>query len=96
MRFFRNFFISQQIKLKLDTDSKLDADSYFLAQKAVLGTISDNMTQNHFFTPLFGQTPLRNNVVIAIPKVPSDQKLFGRMCYTLILKVTKFQLSTRT
>ena len=29
---------------------------------------------------------------MAIPKVPGDQKLFERVCYTLILKVTKFQL----
>ena len=39
----------------------------------VLGTISDNMTQNHYFTLLFGQTPLRNSIAMAIPKVPGDQ-----------------------
>ena len=40
----------------------------------------------------FGQTPLRNSVAMATPKIPSDQKLFERVCYMLKLKVTKFQL----
>ena len=43
--------------------------------------------------PLFGQTPLRNSVVMATAKVPGDQKLFERV-YMLKLKVTKFQLPT--
>ena len=55
----------------------------------VLGTISDNMTQNRYFTPIFGisfdQMPLRNSVSIATPKIPGDQKLFERMCYMLKL-----------
>ena len=38
----------------------------------------------------FGQTPLRNSFAMATPKVPSDQKLFQKVCYTLILKLTKF------
>ena len=29
---------------------------------------------------LFGQTPLRNSVAMASPKVPGDQKLFERSC----------------
>ena len=29
-----------------------------------------------------------------MPKVPGDGKLFERVCYTLILKVTKFRLPT--
>ena len=41
----------------------------------------------------FGQTPLRNSVAMATPKIPGDQKLFERVCYMLKLKVTKFQLS---
>ena len=45
---------------------------------------------------LFGQTPLRNSVVMATPKVPGDQKLFERVYYMLKLKVTKFQLPTLT
>ena len=64
----------------------------------VLGTISDNMTQKplfytHFWR-FFGQTPLRNSVVMATPKVPGNQELFERVCYMLKLKVTKFQLPT--
>ena len=51
------------------------------------------MTQNRYFTSLFGQTPLKNSIAMATPKVPGDQKLFERVCYMLKLKVTKFQLS---
>ena len=50
--------------------------------------------KNHYLTSLFGQTPLRSSIAMATPKVPCDQKLFERVSYTLILKVTKFQLST--
>ena len=42
----------------------------------------------------FAQTPLRNSIAMATPKVPGDRKLFERMCCTLILKVTTFQLPT--
>ena len=62
----------------------------------VLGTISTNMTQKPLFYAgfwcLFGQTPLRNNIVMATPKVPGDQKLFERVNYMLEIKVAKFQL----
>ena len=50
--------------------------------------------KNNYFTSLFGQTPLRNRVAMATPKVPGDQNLFERVCYMLKLKVTKFQLPT--
>ena len=56
----------------------------------VLGTISDNLIQNHYFTSLFGQTPPRNSIAMATSKVPGDQKPFERVCYTLIREVTKF------
>ena len=42
---------------------------------------------------LFGQTLLRNSIAMAT-QVPGDQKLFERVCYTLILKVTKVQPHT--
>ena len=42
----------------------------------------------------FGQTPLRNSIVMATPKVPGDQKLFERVKFILKLKMTKFQLPT--
>ena len=51
-------------------------------------------TKAHYFTSIFGQTPLRNSVVMATPKVAGDQKLFERVCYILKLKVAKFQLPT--
>ena len=57
----------------------------------VLGTISDNMTQSHYFMSFCVETPLRNSVVMATPKIQGDQKLFERVCYILKLKVTKFQ-----
>ena len=64
----------------------------------VWGSILDNMTQKPLFYirfgVFFGQTPLRNNVVMTTPKVPGNQKLFERVCYMLKLKVTKFQLPT--
>ena len=47
-------------------------------------------TKTIILCPLFGQTPLRNSVVMATPKVPGGQKLFERVCYMLKLKVTKF------
>ena len=46
------------------------------------------------FGVFFGQTPLRNSIVVATPKVPGDQKLFDRVNYMLKLKVIKFQLPT--
>ena len=91
MRFFRNFFISQPIKLKFGTEiQNWMLILIFLAQKVVLGKISDNITQNNHFTSLFGQMPLRDSIVMATPKVPGDQKLLERVCYTLKLKVTSF------
>ena len=48
----------------------------------------------HRFWRFFGQTPLRNRVVMATPKVSGNQKLFERVCYMLKLKVTKFQHPT--
>ena len=36
--------------------------------------------------------PLRNNIAMAIPEVPGDQKLLERVRYTLIRKFTNFQL----
>ena len=46
----------------------------------------------HPFWSFFGQTPLRNSIAMATPKIPGDQKLFERVCYILKLKVRKFQL----
>ena len=51
-------------------------------------------TKTIILSPLFGQTPLRNSIVMATPIVPGDQKLLERVCYMLKLKMTKFQLPT--
>ena len=48
---FRNFFISQPIELKFGTGIQNWMLILIFAQKVVLGTILDNMTQNHYFTP---------------------------------------------
>ena len=48
----------------------------------------------HPLLAFFGQTSLRNSVFMATRKMPGNQKLFERVCYTLKLKVTKFQLPT--
>ena len=53
-----------------------------------------NMTQKPLSYVAFGRTPLRNSISMATPKDPGDQKLFERVCYTLILKATKFQPPT--
>ena len=64
-------------------ESKLDADSYFWFKKwfGGGGVISDNMTQKPIFYVAFGQTPPRNKVVMATPKVPGDRKLLEKECY---------------
>ena len=87
MRFFGNFFISQRIKLKFDTGIQNWTLILIFGLKSGFG---DDFRQYDTKTI----TPLRNSIAMATPKVPGDQKLFERMCYTLILKVTKFQLRT--
>ena len=46
----------------------------------------DDFGQYDTKTIIFGQMPFRNGVAMATPKIPGDQKLFERVCYTLILK----------
>ena len=92
-RFFLNFFISQPIKLKFGAGIQ----NWMLILDLIFGSKSgfgDDFAQKPLFYAAFGQTPVRNSVVIATPKVPGDQKLFERVCYMLKLKVTKFQLPT--
>ena len=48
-------------------------------------------TKHHYFTKIFGQTPLRNSVVMATPKVPGDQKLFERVCLSYNEKIDILQ-----
>ena len=85
MRFFCNFYyISQRIKIKFDTGIRNWMLILIFGSESGLGTISDNMTQNHYFTSLFDQTPLRNSIAMVTPEVPGDQELFERVCYTYI------------
>ena len=69
----------------------MDAHSVF-GSKSGFGDDFGQYDKNYYFTSLFGQMALRNSVAMATPKVPDDQKLFERVCYTLILRVTKLQL----
>ena len=60
-----------------------------------LGTISDNMIQNHYLRPFWRFSAfnrLLNNVAMPTLKIPGDQNIFEKVCYMLKLKVTKFQL----
>ena len=72
MRFFRNFFISQPIKLKFGTGIQNWMLILIFGSKWFWETILDNDTKTIILRPLFGQMPLRNSVVMAIPKVPGD------------------------
>ena len=95
MRFFYNFFISQPIELKFGTGTQNWMLILIFGSKSGLGDdFGQYGTKTIILCPFFGQTLFRNSVVMAIPKVPGDQKLFERVCYMLKLKVTKFQLPT--
>ena len=95
MRFFYNFFISSQIKLKFDKwIENWMLILIFGSKSGFRDDFGQHDTKTVILCPLFGQMPLRNSIVMATPKVPSDQKLFERVCYMLKLKVTKFQLPT--
>ena len=95
MRFFSNFFISQPIKLKFGTGIQNWMLILIFGSKSDLGNdFGQYDTKTIILCSLFGQMPLRYNVVIVTLKVPGNQNLFERVCYMLKLKVTKFQLPT--
>ena len=94
MRFFRNFFISQPIKLKFGTETQNWMMILILSSKSGFGDdFGQYDTKPLFYVLFFGLTLPRNSVAMAPPKISGDQKLFERVCYMLKLKVTKFQLS---
>ena len=95
MRFFCNFLISQPIKLKFGTGvQNWMLILIFGSKSAFEDAFEQYDTKTIILRPLFRQTPLRNSIVMATPKVPGDQKLFERASNMLKLKVTKFQLPT--
>ena len=49
--------------------------------KSCFGDDFGQYDTDHYFTPSFGQTPLRNSFVMATPKVSGEQKLFERVCH---------------
>ena len=49
----------------------------FGSKNGIGDDFSQSDTKQHYFTSLFGQTPLRNRITMATPKGPGDQKLFG-------------------
>ena len=69
MRFFRNFFISQPINLKIGTGIQNGMLNLIFGSKSGLGDdFGQYDTKPIILRPFFGQTPLRNNVVMATPK----------------------------
>ena len=98
MRFFRNFFISRPIKLKFGTGiQNWMLILIFDSKNGLVDDFGHYDTETIILCPFlvfFDQTPLKNSIVMATPKVSGDQKLFERVNYMLKLKVTKFQLRT--
>ena len=97
MRFFCNFVISQPIKLKFDTRIQNWMRILIFGSKSGLGDSFGKYDTKTIILRLllklfFGQTPIRNSIAMATPKVSGNQKLFERVCYMLKLKVTTFQL----
>ena len=91
MRFFCTFFISQPTQLTFGTEIK---NWMLILLFDSISGFGDNFGQYDTKAIIFGQIPVRNSIAMATPKVPSDQKLFERVCHMSKLKVTKFQLST--
>ena len=97
MRFFRNVFISQPIKLKFGTGTRNWMLVLILGSKSGFGDdFGQYDTKTIILCHILAKTPLRNSVAMATPKIPGDQKLFEKVCYTLKLKVTKFSFLALT
>ena len=80
MRFFRNFFISQPIKLKFGTETQNWMLILILSSESGFGDdFGQYDTKPIILRRFFGQAPLRNSVAMATPKIPGDQKLFERV-----------------
>ena len=88
------FLFLNQLSSNLAQGFKIGRWFLFLAQKVVLGTISDNMTQK----PLFYACVLAKRfleIALSWQHLRSQViKNYLKGCYTLQLKVTKFQLPT--
>ena len=73
MRFFVTFLF-----LNFDDDADITGS------KSGFKDDFGNITQKPLFYAHFGhffcQTPLRNSIAMTTPKIPGDQKLFGRVC----------------
>ena len=81
-RFFHNIFISQLIKLKFGTGIQNWMLILIFGSKSGSGDdFGQYDTKTIILRPFFSQTPFRNSIVMAAPKVPGDQKLFERVCY---------------
>ena len=95
MRFFRNFFIFLT-NFKFGTGTQNWILIHIAGSKSGfrddLGQYEAKTIFLCSFSAFFGQTPLRNSVDMATPKIPGDQKLYERVCYMLKLNVTQFHL----
>ena len=91
--FFVTFLFLNEFGSNLAQGFKIGCWFLFWLKKWFWGRFRAIWHKN-YFKSLFGQTRLRNSIAMATPTVPGDQKLFDRVYYMLIWKVTKFQLST--
>ena len=81
MRLFSNFLISQRIKLKFDTGIQNSMLILIFGSRSGFG---DDFGQYDTKTIILRRFLSKRLVEIAMttPKVPGDQELFERVCYT--------------
>ena len=92
MRFSVTFLFLNEFKLKFDTGIQNWMLILIFGSKSGFGDdFGEYDAETIILRHRFGQTPLRNSVPMATPKVPGDQKLFERVFFKSIPKVTKFQ-----
>ena len=99
MRLFRNVLFSFLNKYRSNLAEEFKIDAYSFLAQYFWDDFGQFDTKLHWFMflfvmLLFGQAPLRNSITMATYEVPSDLKLFERVCSMVIQKVTKFQLPT--
>ena len=84
-------FISQRIKLKFYTGIQNWMLVIIFGSNSGFG---DDFEQSDTKTIILRRFLAKRLLELATPKIPGDQHLCQRVCYTLIRKVTNFQLLT--
>ena len=87
MRFYRNFFISQGVKLRFDTGIQNWMLILIFGSKSGFG---DDFGQSDTKSIILCGFLAKRLLEVALSWQHRDQKLFERVCYTLILNVTTF------